>query len=517
VKVLSKIVLYFFVSIIFSLSNIFPQNSEADKVLGFLSSKAEYSDCFYELSFPNFKIKDFSDYIGMFISEEDLQDTIHLLVKLLDDQLRRGHINSDNLLGTYGATNLSYVQKLITKQDDKVIVMGDIHGGCHSLCRNILTWMETGLLDRDFVLSENTYLIFTGDIADRGRYGVECWYFLMRLKINNPDKVFIMKGNHETYGMALTYGFFYELAKKYNPGYVVQDDYVIDAAIDDVLSVFNSKGLNKEFDKIFKLLPQALYVGNQEDGFIQFCHGGIPIPSVSEIDDDKGSKVLRVKQNYEKFISLKEDLNDLLDQDSSLGVIFKQTVDVQDFYWGDFGIGSEISFGERGVYDSAFKVGAGCALDIMQNIYGLDVKAIFRGHEHMFWGVTFIDKSGISVDWGKDFFEGRIYQTTREVFTKPVYTFMSCPETGLDFDGFGVLTIQKGFENWILQANTRSLSGERNGKFVHSSREEGELIFSHEQYAQDKLEMKRNLNLCEEEDIFKMFEGIEVKYICNGW
>ena len=40
-------------------------------------------------------------------------------------------------------------------------------------------------------------MVFLGDYTDRGSYGVEVMYVLMRLKVENPDQVWMARGNHE--------------------------------------------------------------------------------------------------------------------------------------------------------------------------------------------------------------------------------------------------------------------------------------------------------------------------------
>ena len=42
-----------------------------------------------------------------------------------------------------------------------------------------------------------TYMVFLGDYVDRGFYGTEVLYTIMMLKIANPEKVILLRGNHE--------------------------------------------------------------------------------------------------------------------------------------------------------------------------------------------------------------------------------------------------------------------------------------------------------------------------------
>ena len=50
-------------------------------------------------------------------------------------------------------------------------------------------------------------MLFLGDYVDRGLYGVEVMAYLMAIKLENPDTVFLLRGNHETREMTTFYNF----------------------------------------------------------------------------------------------------------------------------------------------------------------------------------------------------------------------------------------------------------------------------------------------------------------------
>jgi serine/threonine-protein phosphatase PP1 catalytic subunit len=84
-----------------------------------------------------------------------------------------------------------------------VIIVGDLHGNLEAL---------------DFILEKGDELdcsnyIFLGDYVDRGDNSVEVLSRLFKLKLDNPDGVILLRGNHEIAGTNAYYGLYDELDK----------------------------------------------------------------------------------------------------------------------------------------------------------------------------------------------------------------------------------------------------------------------------------------------------------------
>ena len=56
---------------------------------------------------------------------------------------------------------------------------------------------------------------YTGDYVDRGMFSVETISLLVCLKLRYPNRVHLIRGNHESRGVTQSYGFYTECSRKY--------------------------------------------------------------------------------------------------------------------------------------------------------------------------------------------------------------------------------------------------------------------------------------------------------------
>lgn len=147
----------------------------------------------------------------------------------------------------------AYVTEILVEEPNVVSlsapikVVGDVHGQFH----DVISMFEVG-----GDISSGFSYVMLGDYVDRGAHSVETMALLMALKACYPDRLTLLRGNHETREITRVYGFYDECTAKYGGTFA-----------------WNA------MCAVFDCLPLAAVIDNE----IMCVHGGIS-PEIAIVD-----------------------------------------------------------------------------------------------------------------------------------------------------------------------------------------------------------------------------------------
>ncbi len=167
--------------------------------------------------------------------------------------------------------NLNIEGRLIgMKPSGEAIFIGDIHGDLESLVYII----KNSEFIEKAKKNKNVSLIFLGDYGDRGSFSPEVYYLVLKLKQLFPEKVVLMRGNHEGPDDLLAYP--HDLPE-------------------NLQARFNKEGA-AVYSRIRELFPH-LYTAVVADCSYVMIHGGVP-SQASSIEDLKFAHLKHPRERH---------------------------------------------------------------------------------------------------------------------------------------------------------------------------------------------------------------------------
>ncbi|HTD68221.1 MAG TPA: metallophosphoesterase [Candidatus Limnocylindria bacterium] len=354
-----------------------------------------------------------------------------------------------------------FTQKLTVPDKSEIFFRADLHGDVHSLIAN-LTWLnEQGYLRGFGIARTNFHMIFLGDYTDRGSYGVEVLYTLLRMKLANPDKVFLLRGNHEEVSLQLRYGFVAEGRAKYGASF--------DAA---------------KVERAYDFFPVVIYTGSG-DNFIQCNHGGMEpgfAPGALLDSATASFQFLGILEQKKFSAAHPEWLADADNESRRTAAKFLRDFHPTDplspvtlgFMWNDFTVVADepqLAFNP----ERSFIYGARATQFLLRNTgtKTKQVQAVFRGHQHSSapnpMMRRLVASRGVFRHWQDSDSPALLNVSVKKLATvleqdgvrsippHSVWTFNVSPDSvygeacGFDFDAFGILKIAGQISDWRLQ------------------------------------------------------------------
>lgn len=163
-----------------------------------------------------------------------------------------------------------FVVQLPWQPEDRLIIFGDMQGGFSSLVRALLYFKQQGIIDEQLRLQDTrTQLIFNANLIGRTPYNLELLITIISLQLQNPGKVWYIRGPYEEPDFWVKYQLRQQL-------YELGEDTVADR-----YSLLNL------IQRYFSTLPLALYVNY-----------------------DQGASLLRISGYAREYLPLNERMYD---------------------------------------------------------------------------------------------------------------------------------------------------------------------------------------------------------------
>ncbi|KAJ3226958.1 putative serine/threonine protein phosphatase [Clydaea vesicula] len=141
----------------------------------------------------------------------------------------------------------------------------------------------------------DTNYIFLGDYVDRGYYSVETIALLVSLKLRYPERITLVRGNHETRAVTQTYGFYTECLTKYGNIKVWEyftdlfDYFLLGVVIDNKIFCVHG-GLSPSLHTLDQIRVIERFKEIPHEGAMADLVWSDPVPQMQQFLDDSKSE-----------------------------------------------------------------------------------------------------------------------------------------------------------------------------------------------------------------------------------
>jgi hypothetical protein len=270
-----------------------------------------------------------------------------------------------NLYSQQKLNDYTFVRWFEPEYKDKIIILGDFHGSFSTFVRHLLRFKKMKILDEKGKLAEGYYLLFLGDIVDRGIYSYEILMILYLLIINNPDQIILNNGNHEE---LTTNG---KINKSiYNNIDILDHNSYVGNFINEILGKYqNLKDMLEiytEIQNIMLLQPSAILCKEPNNNIIYMSHGCLPH---DKNDKNKLNSFFKDKLKEKKSFYIHNDIGTSI-------------------RWNDF-------FGENNTSASRRTLGDNPLIQkigkyVLDDAKTVGISMIIRGHEDLHYNTKII-------------------------------------------------------------------------------------------------------------------------------
>ena len=146
----------------------------------------------------------YSNNIEIFENPETFSVRDNYIPNYCSDDATKKYMEDGRLMKDFKFSNKKKnVVKWNIPAESIVLVFGDVHGDIVSLDKTLNRWVSQEYLiatneEPQYKMAANVYIISTGDLIDYGRNSMNVLCALLRLRADNPGKVMLLCGNHET-------------------------------------------------------------------------------------------------------------------------------------------------------------------------------------------------------------------------------------------------------------------------------------------------------------------------------